>query len=181
MFYLSGHQHNAETLRTTENVRARVSSAVYFSLDLMRVGLIMGLLLLGGCSRAQFVSARSVIFPPESGPKVVWSCNTGIPSDITGYWMPSAADVEQMEALLPDFLLHSPIGRNFSDYQRQYVGVIVNGRKLVFVSALVPFSRWHLHWKIEPIRVCGGGSDCWRVALDPQTKQFSHWEVNGPY
>jgi hypothetical protein len=146
----------------------------------MRVSLVVGLSLLAACSRAQIVSPRSVILKPKDAPKVVKSCNPEIPPDITGYWTPSIADAQQMEALLPDFLLNSPIHRQFSDYYRQYVGVIADGRKLVYVNAFITPSEWHVDWRTEPVAVCGGGSDYWRVAFDPQTKQFSHWDVNGP-
>jgi len=146
----------------------------------MRVGLIIGVWLLLGCSKTRLVSSRSVILEPKDAPKVVKSCNPEIPPDIAGYWTPSIADAQQMEALLPDFLLNSPIHRQFADYYRQYVGVIANGRKLVYVSAFITPSEWHIRWKTYPVAVCGGGSDYWRVAFDPQMKRFSHWDVNGP-
>jgi hypothetical protein len=123
-----------------------------------------------------------VILKPEHAPKLVKNCNPEIPPDITGYWMPSIADAQEMEKFLPDFLLLGPIHRQFSDYYRQYVGVIAGGRKLVYVSAFHLPSEWqaHSHWRTSPVTVCDGGSDYWRVSFDPQTKQFSHWDVNGP-
>lgn len=167
--------HLAETISNK-----RRDFLAYLSLGLMRVALIVILSLLAACSNGQRVSPHSVILKPKNAPKVIKSCNPEIPPDITDYWTPSVADAQQMEALLPNFLLNSPIHRQFSDYYRQYVGVIANGRKLVFVSAFVTPSEWHMHWKSDPVAVCGGGSDYWRVAFDPQTKEFSHWNVNGP-
>ena len=91
-----------------------------------------------------------------------------------------------MEQALPGYLKHNQVHRPFSDYYRQYVGIIAGTKRLVFVSAFnkqLPSGEpaWiPADWTHRPVTVCGGSTDAWRVAFDPQTKQFSHWDVNGP-
>ena len=85
-----------------------------------------------------------------------------------------------MEQALPAYLEHSEVHRPLSDYYRQYVGIIASGKRLVFVSSFPKDWAKDNGWIRKAIIVCGGYTDFSRVAFDPQTKQFSHWDVNGP-
>ena len=137
--------------------------------------------LVAGRSDGTMVSSQSVILPAEFGPRLVQSCwgEPAYAADITDYWAPSPEETKQMEQLLPAYLQQTPVRRRFSEYYRQYVGIIASGKRLVFVSALG--KEWlDGDWTCKPIIACGGSTDFWRVAFDPQTKQFSHWDVNGP-
>jgi hypothetical protein len=153
---------------------------------MVRVALLLTLFSLAAYGANTMVSPQSVILAAEFGPVLVKSCwgESPIAGDITGYWSPTISDAGQMEQALPAYLEHSEVHRPFSDYYRQYVGIIANGKRLVFVSA---FAKDHAEdwardqgWLRKPIIVCGGSTDFWRVAFDPETKQFSHWDVNGP-
>jgi hypothetical protein len=128
------------------------------------------------------ISPQSVILPAEFGPALVKSCwnVSPIAGDISGYWSLNMDAARQMEHALPAYLKHSAVRRPLSDYYRQYVGIIAGGKRLVFVSAFAKHSPEPDGWTRKPIIMCGGYSECWRVAFYPQTKQFSHWDVNGP-
>jgi len=143
-------------------------------------------LFVGGRSSGTKVSPQSVILAEAFGPRLVKSCwaEPAYAADITDYWTPSLDEVKQMEQSLPAYLQHSEVHRSFSDYYRQYVGIIAGSKRLVFVSAFTTRSpsgdAWASDWTDSPFIMCGGSTDAWRVAFDPQTKQFSHWDVNGP-
>jgi hypothetical protein len=154
----------------------------------MRVASLVILLSIAAYGADTMVSPENVILPTEFGPALVKSCwgESPIAGDISGYWTPTIDDAREMEQALPGYLKHSEVHRPFSDYYRQYVGIIAGNKRLVFVSAFAPPSGVRekdfipADWRDRPVIICGGSTDAWRVAFDPQTKQFSHWNVNGP-
>ncbi len=58
------------------------------------------------------------------------------------------------------------------DYFRQYLGVIVNGKRYIYIDASP--SK-----KDEMMIVCDGGKDYWGVLYDPENKTFSELAFNG--
>lgn len=99
------------------------------------------------------------------------------PGRISGYWAPSRAQIEQLEAQLPTLEAQVP---KVVDFDRQYVGIEVDGRQLIYLNA------FHLpdHSEIDPsreaIRVCDGGAQFWGAVFDPATNQFADVQFNGP-
>jgi len=149
----------------------------------VRAASLIVLFCLAGYAGDTMLSPQSVILPAEFGPALVKkSCwgESPIAGDISGYWSPTVNDARQMEQALPAYLDHSEVHRSFSDYYRQYVGIIASGKRLVFVSAFPKDWANDDGWIREPIIVGCGYTDFWRVAFDPQTKQFSHWDMNDP-
>ena len=135
------------------------------------------------------LSTQSVILPADFGPQLVHGCGVTFAKyegDVTGYWSPGVDDAKQMERALPAYLKQTEVHRPFTDYYRQYVGIVAGGMRLVFVSAFASPSGVRekdfipADWRDTPVTICGGSTDAWRVAFDPQRKQFSHWSVNGP-
>lgn len=62
-------------------------------------------------------------------------------------------------------------------YYRQYVPVVVAGRKLIYVNA---FCRSEVpDWRTHFVTILDGGDCVWSVLYDPATGQFSDLEVNG--
>jgi hypothetical protein len=79
------------------------------------------------------------------------------------------------------------IPHRLSEYCRQYVGVISNGRKVIYINAL-PVSgaednaidpEDRMQWKKEPAIVCDGGPEFWGAEFDLLAKEFLHPEGNG--
>lgn len=60
---------------------------------------------------------------------------------------------------------------------RQYIPIVVAGRKLIYVNAFcgieVP------EWRTQFVTICDGGDSVWGVLYDPTTGEFSDLEVNG--
>lgn len=60
---------------------------------------------------------------------------------------------------------------------RQYIPVVVAGRKLIYVNAFcsIEVPGWRTHF----VTICDGGESVWGVLYDPATGEFSDLEVNG--
>ena len=109
----------------------------------------------------------------------------GVPAD--GYWTPAEADVRAMEAALVPYLRDVPedaVGRVAPDlwerlpgYTRQYVGIVEEGRRLVFANVFC--DAFGTDWAVEPIVVLDGGDCFFQVRYDVETGAFSGLIVNG--
>jgi hypothetical protein len=62
-------------------------------------------------------------------------------------------------------------------YYRQYVGVVVAGRKLIYVNGIC--EKPPSYWRRALVDVCDGGACYWGVLYDPSTGEFSQFEMNG--
>lgn len=68
--------------------------------------------------------------------------------------------------------------RSINDYYRQYVGIEVEGRRLVYINAFdvrfnaTPSRQWH------PEVMCDGGDAYWGALYDPGTRAFSDLAFN---
>lgn len=98
------------------------------------------------------------------------------PGRVTGYWAPSRQQVEQLEARLSTLQAQVP---NVTDFDRQYVGVEIGGRQLIYLNAFHLPDASELDPAREAIRVCDGGRQFWGAVFDPATGSFSDVAFNG--
>lgn len=88
----------------------------------------------------------------------------------------------------PDLIMNQSSDSDFvpniapilAKYKRQYVGLEVNGQKVLLLSFIYDpnhslFPGWKEHW----IEVLDGGDNFWRVIYNPKTGRFSDWDCNG--
>lgn len=66
---------------------------------------------------------------------------------------------------------------NPGHFYMQYVGIVVKGRKLIYISAFAD-DKPPDFWRERAVIICDGGVD-WGVLYDPQTGKFSDLTVNG--
>lgn len=103
-------------------------------------------------------------------------------TQLDGAWTPTPAQIATMEAAMPAFLEASgefsdrAIGR-LPEYIRQYAGVTLDGRDLIFVNAFCDGAEQD--WTTEPVFVMDGGDCFFQVRYDPATAQFVNLMVNG--
>jgi hypothetical protein len=100
-------------------------------------------------------------------------------------WEPTVADIDDLEANLaqipalsskePDV---SPHIDDPNQYFRQYLAVVVNGRKTIFVNALCNIQPGQ-DWRKRLIILSDGGKCFWNAIYDPATQKFSDLAVNG--
>jgi hypothetical protein len=97
-----------------------------------------------------------------------------------GTWRPTKADIDGLEARLQELSRVKAEDRSAGQitvdhprqYFRQYVAVIREGRKLIFVNAFcdeVQFPDWHQRLVV----VFDGGSCYWQALYEPATHRFS--------
>jgi len=102
-------------------------------------------------------------------------------------WEPTVADIDELEANLPQISALNENGkgpsRHIDDphgYMRQYLAVMLDGKPRIFVNALCMTSadepnRWRKHFEL----VADGGTCFWRAVYDPSTQKFSNLAING--
>ncbi len=59
---------------------------------------------------------------------------------------------------------------------RQYIGVIVGNRKLIYVNAFCNIEPYN--WRERFVNICDGGWSVWGALFDPTTGEFSELATN---
>jgi hypothetical protein len=128
------------------------------------------------------------ILPEAKAKDLLNQCSRGVPGPVERTWAPSATQIAELEARLPEALDNVLAKRGehqnrSRDFLRQYGGFIVGGRKIIYVNAFPRFlgetKRPLPDWHSEAKGVCDGGPAFFGVEYDPATKTFSHFQFNG--
>jgi len=152
-------------------------------------------LLLVGCSAAttRVAPDRFAVLMSSRAEELLSQCSRPAP-EAEGTWQPSISDIAQLETDLPHLVGRKARGccirgerlRDVNTYFRQYVGVVISGRKLIYINAfpMTEFDDWPPQvsrpaWREEPIKVCDGGSGYWGALYDPVRRSFSDLAFNG--
>jgi hypothetical protein len=116
---------------------------------------------------------------------------SGLPAE--GFWTPATSQLREVERSLPTFLRKEMQTRPLGElsevialapkYRRQYVGMISNGRKIIWINCIPqksekgvdPFANWNR----EIIDVSDGGSSFWGVTYDLERHSFDRLILNG--
>jgi len=150
---------------------------------LRRIHLSLALLLIiGGPLRAD--ERLWVLLAPSQAKAVSRLCSRGPVAKIDGGWQPTTKDIDAMEeALSKSTYLRSKLtskpdrASDPRQYYRQYVGVIVAGRKLIYVNGMC--EKPPSYWTKTLVDVCDGGRCFWGALYDPVNGEFSQYEMNG--
>lgn len=81
-------------------------------------------------------------------------------------WTPTRADITALERALPDLPTLAP-GAGSAGYERQYVGFVRDGRRLVYVNAWPAKDAPVQDPSREAVRACDGGPQFWGGGLGP--------------
>ena len=110
--------------------------------------------------------------------------------DAESYWAPSAEQVRAMEERLPRFLLGEKpesdpeLGTKVAEYYRQYVGITINGRRLIYGN-FVHNTAWResledgIDYHRQLMLVDDGGSWFFQVEYDVERRAFIELWING--
>lgn len=101
------------------------------------------------------------------------------------YWSPTEADVRAVEEGVGVFLQENaamfytnvPVWERLDEYNRQYVGMIVEGRKVLYANFFC--NREDATWRKEFVLVLDGGSCYFQFQFDSATGEFFDLRVNG--
>lgn len=123
-----------------------------------------------------------VILPLSQGPAMIDQCSRVRPERVTGFWTPSAKQVQIVEQRLPALLRTSGHKINLAQSRRQYIGVISADKRLIYVNAFsitepAPFFR--INWRKTAFTLCDGGDEFWGVAFDRISGKFDYLGFNG--
>ena len=103
------------------------------------------------------------------------------------YWSPTAADVHTLQSGLPAYLQENksafymtemPIWEHLNEYNSQYVGIVLDGKKVIFASYLCQDGS-KTGWKEDFIFVADGGACYFQFKFDTSTGEFYDLLVNG--
>ena len=114
--------------------------------------------------------AEQPFFPPSAG----WA-----------YWTPTDTDIRRAEMRLGAYLLvnASPLAKKLIRYNRQYVGVFRDGRRVIYINCFREDSkaRWWMDrdWWTKPVVVDDGGDRYFQVWYDVESCEFSDLHING--
>jgi len=63
-------------------------------------------------------------------------------------------------------------------YRRQYVGIVVQGEKRLFVNCFRAAPQQHASWRQHLVDVDDGGLDYWRIQYQVDRKRFMEIDIN---
>ena len=145
----------------------------------------VGLLLLSACANITVEPGHSVLLPPDSADSLRTLCSRpGLPA-FQSTWQPSATDIAEMESQFGQ-LKHVSASqccipgariRDVNKYYRQYVGIAVHDKKLIYINAYPIGSEQGLRSKV--VAACDGGTGYWGVLYDVESHRFFDLAVNG--
>jgi hypothetical protein len=91
--------------------------------------------------------------------------------------------VLEIEGRLPDLLGKSSSKVKLEDSCRQYLGITLHGKKLIYLnsfpkSILTDFPK-PAAWRAKAVVVCDGGDAFWGVMYDPADNTLHDLQSNG--
>jgi hypothetical protein len=101
------------------------------------------------------------------------------------YWTPSEQDVIAIEDGLIPYLEQNaerfyvrdiPVWERLDDYNRQYIGILVDGRRIVYANY---FCDSVVDWEKEFVIVMDGGDCFFQFQYDLDTAEYFDLQVNG--
>jgi len=126
-----------------------------------------------------FVAAWSAVLPESEGYKVARPCSRRAPERITDVWRPDSALIARFERelapLLQGALERGPFSRppawSSGNYYRQHVGIVVEGRKIVYANGFVPSGQGGVSgsWQTQLVDACDGGARYFGAEFDVES------------
>jgi hypothetical protein len=151
-----------------------------------------------------FDSARGVLFPADRALELLKQCSRSRFSTVHETWLPTVEQLSALETAVAEVLARElsrfwgrSDGPHVRDYYRQYSGIVLNGRKVIYVNgfhsneitflpgeeraaAAMPLAfRDPDGWRQHPLMVCDGGAYFFGAIYDPESSKVLEFEFNG--
>lgn len=116
---------------------------------------------------------------------------------LRGFWTPDPDAIRALEAALAP-MLDRELAHRFKDsshrpgihdYYRQYVGIHVGRRRVIYVNGFHRLHVEHLErvrpeltprWRTQVVHVCDGGTLFFGAEYDPETREIKNLHFNAP-
>lgn len=130
---------------------------------------------------------RSTVLKPEKAKMITNQCSRQAPEKFETTWTPTEKDISELESQLKaiekangDTQRQEQFVKNVKDYYRQYIGLVIDGQKLIYINAFHSDSKQkNFNWKEEPVISCDGGTWFWGILYNPNKKEFFDLVFNG--
>ena len=145
-----------------------------------RIYLMLAVLMTTSC----VVEDDSLILDTEFGTATLRQCSRWSP-DSEEFFRPSESEIDRLERSLDSIASLTPTEccnasriANPRDYMRQYLGYVSDGRRFIYVNAVLrgviisEMSR-------QPFLVCDGGTSAWGVSYNIDADEFVSLAING--
>ena len=104
---------------------------------------------------------------------------------IAEYWTPTESDIRALENGLSTYLEnnpdrfneHTPVWERLDEYNRQYIGIILDGKKIIYANYFCDSSG--MDWRKDFVFVLDGGDCYFQFKYDPNSGEFFDLQVNG--
>jgi hypothetical protein len=141
------------------------------------------LLLAGPAVSAEIASERAVVLKLSAFKDGFRLCSRKGPENVTGYWELDQAEVGRIDLALMRYMVRSGLKTRLSlatdGYVRQYLGLIRDGRRFVYINAFGARTGEDLaKARSEFAKWCDGGSLFWGIEYDVRTKSFVNFAAN---
>jgi hypothetical protein len=123
------------------------------------------------------------ILHADAGQSLLRQCSRDAPANVSQFWDPSGEQIQKLELLLPKYV-GNDAGQKLRipgnvEYHRQYIGIVVNGKRLIYGNFYPADFPDYLDEKSRPVVVCDGGPAFWGIVFDPEANLFLDLKVNG--
>lgn len=138
------------------------------------------------CTQYQVLPDRSVILPGTEAPAFRTLCSRPGLQSFEGTWELRQEEVDRMESRYGRLeklrsssccILRERV-RDINAYYRQYVGVVLRGRRFIYINAYAAESSNTLSDQPE-VQVCDGGGSYWGALYDVEKGRFEELAFNG--
>jgi hypothetical protein len=138
------------------------------------------------CASNRTLPENTYILPLSAGPELMKQCSRDTPKNVSGFWEPSVEQVIALEDRIDDFFSSwrpperrgIPSG-HLRDYHRQYLGIIVGGKHLIYGNFYSP-DGYQSGTEAQKSEVwCDGGPNVFGLEYDPVERKIVDAQVNG--
>jgi hypothetical protein len=134
-----------------------------------------------------YIPEKSSILQPKYGKDVIKQCSRADVLNAKSFWKVDEQSKNLLEQNFKKVLELEAVCclvegwkiKDLSKHAYQYMGIIIGGKKLIYISAYDIKDADMPEWKTRPIRVCDGGSSYWGVLFDVASTSFKELSING--